>query len=79
MGLFNFVKEAGEKLWDAVSGANKSSMSDKLKEHVEKLGLPGADRVAININDEGVASVSGEGLTQEAKEKLMVAIGNVTL
>ncbi len=25
MGLFNFVKEAGEKLWDAVTGADDPS------------------------------------------------------
>lgn len=78
MGLFNFVKEAGEKLWDAVSGSNKATMNDKLKEHINKLGLPGSDRVNIDISDDGVAKVSGEGLSQEEKEKMLVAIGNVS-
>ncbi|MCE9881750.1 peptidoglycan-binding protein LysM, partial [Hafnia paralvei] len=29
MGLLSFVKDAGEKIWDAVSG----NRDDKLKEH----------------------------------------------
>ncbi|WP_058912413.1 peptidoglycan-binding protein LysM [Entomohabitans teleogrylli] len=77
MGLFNFVKEAGEKLWDAVSGKSSTDMSEKLKEHVTKLGLPGADRVNIDIAADGKATVTGEGLSQEEKEKLLVAVGNV--
>ncbi len=32
MGLLNFVKEAGEKIWDAVSGDQcKEDRADKLK------------------------------------------------
>ena len=31
MGLLNFVKEAGEKIWDAVSGGSKEDKADKLK------------------------------------------------
>ncbi|STW29521.1 LysM domain/BON superfamily protein [Klebsiella michiganensis] len=29
MGLLNFVKEAGEKIWDAVSGGSKEDKADK--------------------------------------------------
>ncbi|MGG9495763.1 peptidoglycan-binding protein LysM, partial [Klebsiella pneumoniae] len=28
MGLLNFVKEAGEKIWDAVSGDSKEDRAD---------------------------------------------------
>lgn len=37
MGLFNFVKEAGEKLWDTVTGnASAEDQSAKLKEHLDR-------------------------------------------
>lgn len=40
MGLFNFVKEAGEKLWDTVTGnASAEDQSAKLKEHLDKSGF----------------------------------------
>ena len=74
MGLFNFVKEAGEKLWDSVTGGD--DQSKKLKEHIDKLGLPGSDKVDVNVKD-GKASISGDTLSQELKEKILVAAGNV--
>lgn len=74
MGLFNFVKEAGEKLWDSVSGGD--DQSKKLKEYIDKLGLPGSDKVDVNVKD-GKASISGDTLSQELKEKILVAAGNV--
>ena len=30
MGLFNFVKDAGEKLWDAVTGQHEDRKSTRL-------------------------------------------------
>ncbi|MDU7837365.1 MAG: peptidoglycan-binding protein LysM [Pantoea sp.] len=74
MGLFNFVKEAGEKLWDAVSGHDDASK--KLKEHIDKLGLPDSDKVNVAVNGDTV-TVSGDGISQELKEKILVAAGNV--
>ncbi|MCG7387955.1 MULTISPECIES: peptidoglycan-binding protein LysM [Pantoea] len=74
MGLFNFVKEAGEKLWDAVSSHDDASK--KLKEHIDKLGLPDSDKVNVAVNGDTV-TVSGDGISQELKEKILVAAGNV--
>lgn len=74
MGLFSFVKEAGEKLWDAVSG--NDDVNKKLHEHISKLGLPDSDKVSLNVNGDTV-TVSGDGLSQESKEKILVAAGNV--
>ncbi|EOY5723591.1 TPA: peptidoglycan-binding protein LysM [Enterobacter cloacae subsp. dissolvens] len=74
MGLFNFVKEAGEKLWDNLT--DHKGQSDKITEHLKKLNLPGADKVQVNVTD-GKASVTGDGLTQEQKEKIQVAVGNI--
>lgn len=75
MGLFNFVKEAGEKLWGTVTG-NAADQSAKLKEHLDKSGLPDTDKVDVKVVD-GKAVVTGEGISQELKEKILVAVGNV--
>ncbi|MEK6307380.1 MAG: peptidoglycan-binding protein LysM [Pantoea dispersa] len=74
MGLFNFVKEAGEKLWDAVSGGD--NQSKKLQEHINQLGLPDSDKVKVDVQGDTV-KVSGDGISQELKEKILVAAGNV--
>lgn len=76
MGLFNFVKEAGEKLWDAVSGGHDGDQNKKLQDHINKLGLPDSDKVNVQVNGDTV-TVTGDGITQELKEKILVAAGNV--
>ncbi|MFJ5249156.1 peptidoglycan-binding protein LysM [Serratia liquefaciens] len=77
MGLFNFVKEAGEKLWDTVTGnSTAEDQSAKLKDHLNKTGLPGIDKVDVQVVD-GKAVVTGDAVSQELKEKILVAIGNV--
>ncbi|VEA15741.1 LysM domain/BON superfamily protein [Salmonella enterica subsp. enterica] len=69
MGLFNFVKDAGEKLWDAVTANHdKDDQAKKVQEHLNKTGIPDADKVNVQIAD-GKATVTGDGLSQEAKRK----------
>ena len=72
MGLLNFVKEAGEKIWDAVSGDSKEDRADKLKKHIDGLNLPGAEKVNIDVavgNVTGVGQVSdGVKVTQSGAE-----------
>mgnify|MGYP001084276376 CR=1 FL=1 len=47
MGLFNFVKDAGEKLWDAVTGNHDTAdLAKKVQEHLNKTGIPDADKEA---------------------------------
>lgn len=78
MGLFNFVKDAGEKLWDAVTGNHdKDDLAKKVQEHLNKTGIPDADKVNVQVTD-GKATVTGDGLSQEAKEKILIAIGNIS-
>ncbi|MGL4725503.1 MAG: peptidoglycan-binding protein LysM [Scandinavium sp.] len=77
MGLFSFVKEAGEKLWDAVTSHDGDAQSKKLESHITELGIPGAENVKVDVASDGTATVTGDGLTQEAKEKILVAVGNV--
>lgn len=74
MGLFDFVKEAGEKIWDSVSSHDDAAT--KIQDHLKKLGIPGADKVQVNVEGDK-ATVSGDGISQELKEKILVAIGNV--
>lgn len=78
MSLFSFVKDAGEKLWDAVSGKNPATMGEKVKSHIDKLNLPGTENVNVQVDENGKAVVTGDGLTQEAKEKVLVAVGNIS-
>lgn len=74
MGLFNFVKEAGEKLWDSITSHDDAS--SKVAGHLKKLGIPESDKVKVQV-DGDKATVTGDNLSQEAKEKILVAIGNV--
>ncbi|MCL6723093.1 peptidoglycan-binding protein LysM [Klebsiella sp. T2.Ur] len=78
MGLLDFVKDAGEKVWDAVSGSSKEEQADRLKQHIDSLNLPGAERVSIKVADDGTATVTGDVGSQAEKDKILVAIGNVT-
>lgn len=50
MGIFNFVKEAGEKLWDNLTESHKDA-GDKVSEHLKKLNIPGADKVQVTVTD----------------------------
>ena len=49
MGLFNFIKEAGEKLWDNLT--DHKGQGDKITEHLKKLNIPGSDKVQVNVTD----------------------------
>lgn len=45
-----------------------------MQEHLNKTGIPDADKVNIQIAD-GKATVTGDGLSQEAKEKTLLRWG----
>ncbi|HGJ5854690.1 peptidoglycan-binding protein LysM [Arsenophonus nasoniae] len=76
MGLFDFLKSAGDKLWDPAA-ATKDDKEKKLKEHLDSLGIKGADQVNVNVDDNGKVTVSGEGIVADMKNKILVALGNV--
>lgn len=77
MGLLSFVKDAGEKILGAVSGGSQEDRAEKLKKHIDSLELPGADKVSIAVADDGSATVTGNVSSQEDREKILVAVGNV--
>ncbi|MGL4724965.1 MAG: peptidoglycan-binding protein LysM [Scandinavium sp.] len=75
MGLINFIKEAGEKLFHTDN--SNSEKAEKIKAHINTLNVPGASNINVNIDDSGVASLSGNADTQQTADKLVVAAGNI--
>lgn len=78
MGVFDFVKDAGEKLFgknkeeeQRLSDAEKSTA---LQTYLMKLGLPVQDLVVAYRN--GTAEVHGKAASQADKEKAILAVGN---
>ncbi|WP_448206642.1 peptidoglycan-binding protein LysM [Azospirillum sp. sgz302134] len=71
MGLFDFFRrDSGDKVSDA-----DTPTPDELKRHVSQLGLP-ANGLDIQVADDTV-TVRGNVTSQEEKEKIAVALGNV--
>jgi nucleoid-associated protein YgaU len=78
MGMFDFVKDAGEKLFGRDKEAEKTlSDAEKataLQAYVTKLGLPVQHMVVAFKN--GTAEVHGLAANQADKEKAILAVGN---
>lgn len=74
MSIFAFVKEAGEKLWDTLTG-NEARAAETLKEHVAKVGLGNPD-IQLTVEGDKVIA-AGEVASQEEKEKILLSLGNV--
>jgi nucleoid-associated protein YgaU len=71
MGLFNFIKEAGAKLF---GGEAKAATPEGLKKEVQGHGF---DARNINIDVQGdKVKVSGQATSQEEAEKIALSIGN---
>lgn len=89
MGLFSFIKNAGEKLFGkdekevaAAAAANVEDLNSKasaaIQTYIEKqnLGLTG---LAVAFDGaSGKVTLSGSAPSQEAAEKAVLAAGNVT-
>jgi nucleoid-associated protein YgaU len=72
-GMIPFVKAAGRGLGKMFGGKDAE---EKLKEEVKSYDLD-TDGVDIHVNDDGVVTVKGEAVSQEIKEKIILAVGNV--
>jgi len=70
MGLLNFAKGIGKKLFN-----NEAEASDKIVSYIEE-DNPGVNNLQVTVED-GVASVSGEAESAEALEKTVLMAGNV--
>ena len=73
MGLWNFVKDAGKSLFGSAEAAEPDAAI--LAKEVEELGLD-ATGLDISVVD-GKVKVSGDAVSQEMKEKVILAVGNV--
>ncbi|MGO0630834.1 peptidoglycan-binding protein LysM [Pseudomonas sp. SAR267] len=74
MSLFSFVKEAGEKLIDLLTPGNANA-EQQLKKHVESVGL-GNPNISATVEGDKVI-LKGEVASQEEKEKIILAAGNI--
>lgn len=74
-GLVPFVKAAGAGL-GSIFGGNKKEAEEKLKQEVKSHDLD-TDGLDINVDEDGVVTVKGEAVSQEMKEKIILAVGNV--
>ena len=74
MSIFSFIKEAGEKIVDLLTPGNANAR-EQLKDHVSKVGL-GNPNVQTTVDGDKV-TVTGEVATQEEKEKILLALGNI--
>ncbi|MGE8111607.1 MULTISPECIES: peptidoglycan-binding protein LysM [Pseudomonas] len=74
MSLFSFVKEAGEKLIDLLTPGNANAEA-QLKKHVESVGL-GNPNISATVEGDKVI-LKGEVASQEEKEKIILAAGNI--
>lgn len=70
MGLFDFVKEIGNKLFNRDAEA-----AEKIKQHIEAAN-PGISGLTVEFND-GVVALSGQAASAEAMEKAVLLAGNV--
>ncbi|MEL7232079.1 MAG: peptidoglycan-binding protein LysM [Pseudomonadota bacterium] len=71
--MIPFVKAAGRGLGKMFGGKDAE---DTLKKEVESYDLD-TEGVDISVDDDGIVTVSGDAVSQEAKEKIILAVGNV--
>jgi nucleoid-associated protein YgaU len=82
MGLIEFIRDAGQKVFGAEAAAAtptadpvvQSKRATALEEHVKKLGLP-VENLKIKMAD-ATAHVRGKVPDQATREKVILAIGN---
>ena len=70
IGLFDFVKEIGRKLFNRDAEA-----AENIKQHIEETN-PGISDLGTEFKD-GVVSISGQASSAEAMEKAVLMAGNV--
>ena len=72
MGIFNFVKEAGAKLFGGSEA--KAASADELKQELAKHNL-NAEGLDIAVDGDKV-TVAGKAQSTEIAEKITIALGN---
>jgi len=70
MGLFDFVKEIGHKLFN-----REEEAAERIRKHIEEMN-PGISGLGVEYKN-GVVSISGQAASAEAMEKAVLMAGNV--
>ena len=70
MGMFDFISDAGKKLF----GIGDANAAEAIEKEVAELGLDGDVKVTVEGD---TVKIAGMAPTQEAREKLILAAGNV--
>jgi nucleoid-associated protein YgaU len=73
-GAIQFAKLAGRKLGGMFKGKKGKEALDK---EISDLGL-NTDGVDIHVDDDGKITLKGKAVSQELKEKIILAVGNVS-
>ncbi|MEO1199916.1 MAG: peptidoglycan-binding protein LysM [Pseudomonadota bacterium] len=73
MRLFDFIKGVGEKI--GIGGGDEAPDAEALKAEVEKHGLD-VEGLDIKVDGDKV-TVAGNAMTNEMREKVVLAVGNV--
>lgn len=74
MGMFDFIKEAGVKLFGG--GDDEGDTTKTLSDHVRENGLDPSG-LKFQFASDGSVTVSGNVASQEDREKIVLIIGNV--
>lgn len=72
-GAISFAKAAGSRLKGLFKGKKGKEVLEK---EVKDLGLD-TDGVDLEVDDNGKVSIFGSAISQEMKEKIILAVGNV--
>ncbi len=77
MGLFDFVKDAGEKLFNQGPDEAETNQlkADSIKGHVMGLGLE-VQNLSVAFDD-GIATIGGVVTSQADEERILLAVGNI--
>jgi nucleoid-associated protein YgaU len=85
MGIFDFVKDAGEKVLkreeteaaaaEAEEGRAELRKGRQIQRFVQEMGLPAED-VEVRFDD-GVATVTGKAESTKVRQNIVLAIGNI--
>lgn len=70
MGLFDFVASIGKKIF-----ASEAEAAEKIKGYFSS-DNPGVNDFKVTVKD-GVATISGEAASAEAREKAILMVGNL--
>jgi len=74
-GMIPFAKAAGKGL-GKLFGKDKDEAEETIKKEVDNHGLDSSG-VDIRLGEDGTIDIKGEAVSQEMKEKIILAVGNI--